>query len=119
VSWGRFGLDIEGFTGCCNPVALAVLPDGGFVTCEKAVVRVKAFGPDGRFKGVVAGPVQLTGSVGEAFQNADQGRARPFDVAADGQGRVYVLDTIRGAVRIFVKTENAVHRTHDTGAGYE
>lgn len=118
VAWGRFGSDIEGFTGCCNPVALALLPDGRFVTCEKGVVRVKVFGPDGGFKGVVAGPMRLTGSAGQVVQTADQGQGRVFDVAADGKGTVYVLDPLKGAVRIFVKTENAEHGTQDTGAGH-
>ena len=101
LSWGRFGSDIEGFTGCCNPVSLAVLPGGRFVTCEKGVVRVKVFGPDGRFLGVVAGPRQLIGSAGEVCQTVEQCQGSGFDVAADGEGRVYVLDTLRGIVRIF------------------
>jgi len=103
VSWGRFGSDVEGFTGCCNPVSLAMLPDGGFVTAEKGVVRVKVFGPDGRFVGVVAGPRQLIGSAGEVCQTVDQCQNSGFDVAADRQGRVYVLDTQRNIVRIFEK----------------
>jgi len=106
VAWGRFGSDVEGFTGCCNPVSLAVLPDGGFVTCEKGVVRVKVFGPDGRFVGVVAGPRQLTGSTGQVCQTVDQCQGSSFDVATDSQGRVYVLDTLQNAVRIFVKKSN-------------
>jgi hypothetical protein len=103
VSWGRFGSDIEGFTGCCNPVTLAMLPDGGFVTAEKGVVRVKVYGPDGRFVGVVASPRQLIGSPGEVCQTVDQCQTSGFDVAADRQGRVYVLDTIQRQVRIFEK----------------
>jgi len=102
ISWGRFGSDLEGFTGCCNPVALAVLPDGGFVTCEKGVVRVKVFGPDGQFVGVVAGPRQLIGSPGQVCQTVEQCQGSSFDVATDGQGRVYVLDTLQNTVRVFV-----------------
>jgi len=103
LSWGRFGSDIEGFTGCCNPVHLAILPDGGFVTCEKGVVRVKVFGSDGRFVGVVAGPRQLIGSAGEVCQTVEQCQGSSFDVATDKIGRVYVLDTIKNQVRIFEK----------------
>jgi DNA-binding beta-propeller fold protein YncE len=111
VSWGRFGSDVEGFTGCCNPVSLAVLPDGGFVTCEKGVVRIKVFGPDGRFVGVVAGPRQLTGSAGQVCQTVDQCQGSSFDVATDSQGRVYVLDTLQNTVRIFEKTQDTGHKT--------
>jgi hypothetical protein len=107
VSWGRFGSDVEGFTGCCNPVGLAVLPDGGFVTSEKGVVRVKVFGPDGRYVGVVAGPRQLIGSAGQVCQTPDQCQASGFDVAADGRGRIYVLDTIKNQIRVFEKKPTA------------
>jgi hypothetical protein len=103
LSWGRFGTDVEGFTGCCNPVALAVLPDGGFVTAEKGVVRVKVFTPDGRFLGVVAGPRQLIGSPGKVCQTPEQCQSAAFDVAADSQGRIYVLDTFKNRIRIFEK----------------
>jgi hypothetical protein len=107
VSWGRFGSDVEGFTGCCNPVALAVLPDGGFVTAEKGVVRVKVFASDGRFLGVVAGPRQLIGSPGKVCQTPEQCQSAAFDVAADSQGRIYVLDTFKNRIRIFEKKPSA------------
>ncbi|MCX7590275.1 MAG: hypothetical protein N2255_01465, partial [Kiritimatiellae bacterium] len=54
-SWGRSGMDIQGFCGCCNPIHLALLPDGGLVTSEKGLPRVKTYGRDGTFVGVVAG----------------------------------------------------------------
>ena len=113
VAWGRFGSDIEGFTGCCNPVSLAMLPDGGFVTCEKGVVRVKVFGPDGRFIGVVAGPRQLTGSAGQVCQTVDQCQGSGFDVTTDSQGLVYVLDTLKNAIRIFEKKSQTGGRNHE------
>ena len=102
--WGKSGVDIEGFSGCCNPVALAVLPDGGFVTAEKGLVRVKVYNADGEFVGVVAGPDQL-GWIEplRVCKTPEECKAKGLDVAVDGQGRIYVLDTLRNVVRIFEK----------------
>jgi hypothetical protein len=104
--WGRFGSDIEGFTGCCNPANMAILPDGRIVTCEKGVVRVKVFAPDGTFEGVVAGHEQLTGRLAVICETPEQCRSGGFDIAADASGRIYVLDTQQSVIRIFQrKTE--------------
>ena len=34
-SWGKRGLGVEAFCGCCNPSNIAILPDGRVVTAEK------------------------------------------------------------------------------------
>ena len=48
ASFGKFGMaKPEDFVGCCNPVNVAVTPDGKVVTAEKMVARVKVFGQDG------------------------------------------------------------------------
>ena len=45
ASFGKFGMARpEDFVGCCNPVNVAVAPDGSIVTAEKVVARVKVFG---------------------------------------------------------------------------
>lgn len=104
--WGKSGVDITGFSGCCNPVALAVLPDGGFVTAEKGLVRVKVYDADGEFVGVVAGPDQL-GWVEplRVCKTPEECKAKGFDLAVDPQGRIHVLDTVRNIVRIFEKKQ--------------
>jgi hypothetical protein len=93
-TWGEPGMNIEGFCGCCNPIHLAVLPDGRFVTSEKGIPRVKVYHPDGTFAGVVAGT--------EAFHKDEDG----LDLAVDRGGRVYVLDTMRGMIRIYAAKES-------------
>ncbi len=103
-AWGKASMGVEGFSGCCNPVALAMLPDGGFVTAEKGLVRVKTYDADGNFTGVVAGPEQLgwTGPV-KVCQTPAECRLRGFDVAISPTGRVYVLDMGNRVIRIFEK----------------
>jgi len=103
-SWGKGSVDVDGFCGCCNPVNIAVLPGGGFVTCEKGLIRIKIYDSQGAFKGVVAGPAQLVrnGDV-RVCDLPEQCQSGGFDIAVDGAGRVYVLDTIKNVVRIFTR----------------
>ena len=54
-SWGKPSAAIDGFCGCCNPIALAMLADGRIVTCEKGIPRVKIYSAAGEFESVVAG----------------------------------------------------------------
>ena len=105
-SWGKSSMDIDGFCGCCNPANIAILPGGGFVTCEKGLVRVKVYDSEGRFVGVVASPGQLVED-GEhkICILPEQCQAGGFDVAVDSAGRVFVLDTMKNIVRTFTKVK--------------
>ena len=104
--WGEKSTRIEDFCGCCNPANFAMLPDGGYVTAEKGLIRVKVYEPDGSFRGVVAGPDQLVeGGAARVFESAHDARVSGFDVAVDAAGRVHVLDTIENTVRVFVEKE--------------
>lgn len=94
-SVGQFSMAVEGFCGCCNPVAIALRPEGGFVTSEKGIGRVKLIGPDAQFECLVAAP--------ETFAEETFGIA----VALDERGRVYVLDTGARAVRVFSRKKEA------------
>ena len=104
--WGSGSVAIEGFCGCCNPVNIALLPDGRYVTCEKGLVRVKVYSSEGEFVGVVAGPRQLVRD-GElrVCDLPEECQAGGFDIAVDPGGRVLVLDTIKNIVRVFTKIE--------------
>ncbi len=88
-SWGKAAASTEGFCGCCNPVNIAVLPDGSVVTAEKNIRRVKVYSSAGEFLGVVAGA--------EEFEET----SIHLDVVADARGRVLVLDPAAKAVRVF------------------
>jgi hypothetical protein len=93
ASWGKGTSSVADFFGCCNPAQLAVLPDGGFVTAEKGIPRVKVYSHGGQFQTVVAGPAQLTET--------------PADLATDRRGRVLALEHRGAKVRIF-ETNSAV-----------
>ena len=102
--WGNFSnTDTTFFSGCCNPVNMALLPEGkGFVTTEKGLTRVKVFDSAGEFQGFVAGP--------ESFARHDSLCNAPgydltrvgLDVAVDSAGRILVLDPATAEIRIFV-----------------
>lgn len=92
-SWEATGMHIEGFSGCCNPTHFALLPDGGFVTSEKGLPRVKIYNVDGSFRSVVAAPDQFDEEV------------TGLDLAVGDDGRIYVLDPGRNQVRIFEVNE--------------
>ena len=103
-AWGERSVKIKGFCGCCNPVSFAILPDGGFVTAEKGLDRVKIYNSDGGFVGVVAGPAQL-GKEGQikVCNTPDECRGGGFDVAVGRDGRIYVLDVTANMIRVFQK----------------
>jgi hypothetical protein len=84
---------IEGFSGCCNPVHFTFLPDGGFVTSEKGIIRVKVLKESGEVESVVAPPEKFTGGI-----------TAPA-VAVDSNGNVLLLDFDRNMVRIFEPAE--------------
>ncbi|MBN2581079.1 MAG: NHL repeat-containing protein [Pirellulales bacterium] len=102
-TWGLPGLEISRFCGCCNPSALAVLPDGRIVTGEKGIARVKVYNAEGKFQCVVVGPDVLTPTPAAVAESRDEHRLLPVDLAADRQGRILVLDPAARRVRIFVE----------------
>jgi hypothetical protein len=102
--WGKFSSEVEDFCGCCNPVNFAILEDGSFVTCEKGVIRIKIYSPEGKFVGVVAGPEQLVkDGVSYICKTTAECQTGGFDVAVGPSGQIFVLDTIKNVVRTFSK----------------
>jgi len=105
--WGTFDTAAEGFSGCCNPINFALLADGGFVTCEKGLTRVKIYDAAGKFVGFVAGPESFSQHDGICRMNggADNCNTGGLDVAVDSKGRILVMDPLTREVRIFVRTK--------------
>ncbi|PKP21142.1 MAG: hypothetical protein CVU05_07485 [Bacteroidetes bacterium HGW-Bacteroidetes-21] len=94
-TWGEYSNeDVKYFCGCCNPTHIALLPDGKFVTSEKAIPRVKIYSQMGEFVGFVAGP--------DLFNEGTKG----LDLAVDSENRIFVLDPERKQVRVFEKKKD-------------
>jgi hypothetical protein len=87
--FGKFGLvKPEDFVGCCNPVNLAIAPDGKVITAEKVVSRVKVFSRDGKLLGLI-GP--------EHFDP----KCIHLHLAVDSKGRILVADPVRLEIKVF------------------
>ena len=91
-SFGKPGMDIESFSGCCNPVSFFVMTDGKVVTAEKGLPRIKIYGSNGKFLEVVAGP-----------KSFDEGCIISL---AGNDKKIYALDSVRKSVRIFERKAN-------------
>jgi hypothetical protein len=100
-SWGTVSMGIAGFCGCCNPINLALLADGRFVTCEKGLPRVKIYSAEGQFESVVAG-VETFAANAKACGPADC-TAGGLDAVAASQGRIIILDFVTGDVRVMAR----------------
>jgi hypothetical protein len=100
-SWGKPSSAIDGFCGCCNPIGLAMMPDGRYVTCEKGLPRVKVYSPEGAFECVVAGTETFPENQKATFvKGAEDCRLGGLDAAVDSQQRVYILDLVANDVRV-------------------
>jgi len=97
--FGKFGMSEPGdFVGCCNPVNLALTPDGKIVTGEKMVARVKVYDPNGTLLALI-GP--------EHFDPA----CVHIHLAVDSKGRILAADPVRRHVMVFSTNTPAVQGT--------
>ena len=76
-TWGKEGRSAEQFTGCCNPVSIASLGKGRFVTSEKDVPRVKIYTGDEKV-------LEMCVDVNDIAKGCGQ-----LDVAVDSKGNIY------------------------------
>ena len=89
ADFGKFGMqDPADFVGCCNPVNLAVAPNGNIVTAEKMISRVKIFDQEGVLLAVI-GP--------EYFDP----KCTNLHLAVDSKGRILAADPMRREIKIF------------------
>jgi len=79
------------FGGCCEPKNLRVLADGDILAAESGPPTcIKRFSADGKFKEVIA---IVDGAKGDCVRVT-------VERSADGK-RYYMLDTTKGAIRVF------------------
>lgn len=107
--WGRASAAIDGFCGCCNPVAIDVMRDGRTLTFEKGMPRVKVYSATGEFESVVAGPSHFGNATSDgSLSDSIEATLGGLDGAIDSTGRVHVLDrmaqTLQGFEPISVLT---------------
>ena len=88
-SWSNASVNIDGFSGCCNPANFTLLSDESFVTGEKTLLRVKLYDIHGEFKGVFASPAMFDRN------------GYPSDICVDDQDNVILLDMNRDQIRLF------------------
>ena len=98
LQWGKSSTNDEGFSGCCNPAHMAILPNGCFVTYEKGIDKIKLFDPTGTFVCLVAGAGSFRGDADFMLGNLNLVK----DIAAGPDGRVYVLDAYNN-INIFIE----------------
>jgi hypothetical protein len=91
-SFYRPSSGIDGFAGCCNPACI-FLVDGGILTVEKGVTRVKIVSPTGELLRVVAD--------GESLDPSFLGNP----AIREPGGRVLVLDRVAGEISVFEAKE--------------
>jgi hypothetical protein len=101
LSWGKRGMGVEAFCGCCNPSNIAILADGRVVTAEKGIPRVKVYRESGEFECVVVGPETLAPNRSATVETRDELRLHPVDLAVDSRARILVLDPTAGLIRVF------------------
>ena len=100
-AWGKASSQNNGFTGCCNPAHMAVLPDGSFVTYEKGIDKIKVFDPTGSFLCLVGGAGSFKGKADFQLGNINLVK----DIATGTDGNIYVLDCYNG-INVFKKKNN-------------
>jgi hypothetical protein len=105
-AWGKPAVGIDGFCGCCNPIGLALLPDGRFVTCEKGLPRVKIYSDEGQFESVVAGPESFPENA-KACSDLNDCTHGGMDAAVDSEGRIYILDFVAADIRVMKRKAKA------------
>lgn len=90
-SWKKTSMQMDGFSGCCNPTHFAFLSDGSFVTSEKGLVRIKIHEPTGDYRCAVDGPL--------SFDEKETG----LDIAVNSEDEIFVLLPSEKKIRKYIR----------------
>jgi hypothetical protein len=110
LSWGKRGMDIRAFCGCCNPSHIAILSDGRVVTAEKGLPRVKVYAANGKFDAVVVGTETLAPNPATLTMGCSPDSLRPVDLAVDSHDRILALAPSIKSVRVFVRKSDTINK---------
>ncbi len=88
-SWKKTSMQLDGFSGCCNPSHVAMLSNGDFVTSEKGIERVKIHSATGEFQCLIAG------------SNKFEKGTRGMDLAVNSKDEIYILDPVKKVVLVY------------------
>jgi hypothetical protein len=89
VSFGRRGKEIDDFHGCCNPVSVDFLSNGGVISVEKDPTRIKVFSSEGAKKV-------------EGIDDLVEGCAH-IPIAVDEKDNIYLASDKNGIIKCVVK----------------
>lgn len=92
-SWERTSMQVDGFSGCCNPSHFALLSNGSFVTSEKGIERIKIHDQTGNFQSIVAPP--------NDFIEGTKG----IDLAVNSKDEIYLIDPVKSKINRYKKNE--------------
>lgn len=104
-AWHQPGMGLESFSGCCNPAHIAFKRNNVLVTAEKGINRVKTYGADHSFLGVVATPELLNAGWSPSGETYELAPVR--DLAVDDRDRILVL---HGPLHCILVFEESPHQ---------
>ena len=91
-SWGKRSRQLDGFQGCCNPLAAASLSDGTTITAEAGQVRLKQFDSTGQLVKQISGPEDFDQSAFTDEQTPGLAcAAGGIDLAVSGDDAIWML----------------------------
>jgi len=102
TSWYHPTLELNGFSGCCNPTQIAFDQSGNLVTGEKGLVRLKKYEVTaGDFQELIVGHKSFPKAKSVAKEKSLR------DLVVDAEDRILALDPRTNTIRVFVMKEDA------------
>ena len=100
AQFGRKSRELEGFSGCCNPVSFVVRHDGSLVTAEQGIPRIKLYSADGQFVKSIVEPEIFAETVQTEENRTVECSRRGFDLAVVNEREIAVLDRATSKIHV-------------------
>ncbi|HRU05293.1 MAG TPA: NHL repeat-containing protein [Candidatus Brocadiia bacterium] len=99
-TWGAGGAAPNRFAPCCNPIHVAIGPNGEIVTVEKGLPRIKVHDSRGNLLAVLG--IHTARAAGQSVSDPAPSDTPLFgDVAVDASGRILVIYSPASEIWIF------------------